>query len=190
VFMPNYRGTHSYGTEVASGSDDEAIDDILTGVRALVDAGVADERRLGVSGHSHGALVGPLAMARAKNFRAASFAEGVANSVVAYELMSEDANREIHDPIVGSSLYEAPHRYLDESPDLHFKGLSTAALFEGGAYTAALYMLGFPKAASRAGMPTEFVIYPQTAHNIAMPSLQREAAERNLEWFRRWLLTE
>ncbi|MGH8177869.1 MAG: prolyl oligopeptidase family serine peptidase [Steroidobacter sp.] len=190
VFMPNYRGTHSYGRQIATGSNEQAIDDIVTGVRKLVAEGVVDEHRLGVSGHSHGAFVGPLAMARAKNFRAASFAEGVANSVVAYELMSEDANREIHDAIVGASLYEAPQRYLDESPDLHFAGLSTAALFEGGAYTAALYMLGFTKAASRAGMPTEFVVYPQTAHNIAMPKLQREAAERNLDWFRSWLLGE
>jgi dipeptidyl aminopeptidase/acylaminoacyl peptidase len=189
VFLPNYRGTHSYGRQVATPvTGREPVEDIIAGVEHLVREGVADSGRLGISGHSHGALVGPLAMARAGNFRASSFAEGVANSVVMYELMSGDANREIHDPVVGASLYEAPERYLAESPDMHFEGVSTASLFEGGAYTAALYMLGFPKAAQRVGMPTEFVVYPRTAHNIEIPALRREAAVRNLDWFGFWLL--
>ena len=38
-----------------------------------------------------------------------------------YELMSEGANRAIHDRIVGAGLYDAPERYLAESPDLHFR---------------------------------------------------------------------
>jgi hypothetical protein len=51
----------------------------------------------------------------------------------------------------------------------------------------ALYMLGYPKAARRVGMPTEFIIYPKTGHNLAIPRLQREAAQRNLDWFEFWL---
>jgi dipeptidyl aminopeptidase/acylaminoacyl peptidase len=187
VFMPNYRGTHSYGRKIASPTDKEPLDDVITGVQSLIASGVADATRLGISGHSHGAMLGPLVMARAKTFRASSFAEGVSNSVVMYELMSDDANREIHDPIVGASLYDSPQRYLDESPDLQFAGVSTASLFEAGSNTAAILMLGFPKAARRAGMPTEFIVYPQTGHNLAIPRLQREAAQRNLDWFNFWL---
>lgn len=187
VFMPNYRGTHTYGRAVAEAQNDEALEDIIAGVQALVEAGDANPVRLGVSGHSHGAIVGPQVMAEEKSFRAASFAEGSANSVVMYELMSEQANLEIHDRILGVSLYESPQRYIDDSPDLHFAGVPTATLFEAGAYTAAIHMLGFPKAARRAGMPTEFVIYPQTQHNLSLPSLQKEAAVRNLDWFRFWL---
>jgi dipeptidyl aminopeptidase/acylaminoacyl peptidase len=188
VFLPNYRGTHSYGREVAASTSAQSVADIVAGVDHLVRRGVADPQRLGISGHSHGALIGPLAMARARSFAAASFAEGVANAVVMYELMSGDANRELHDALLGSSLYENPRRYLDESPDLQFAGLHTATLWEGGAQAAGLLMLGYPKAAARAGMPTEFILYPQTGHNIALPALQREAARRNLEWFERWLL--
>ena len=187
VFLPNYRGTHTYGRSIAAGEDDEPIDDIISGVRYLVSTGVADQDRLGISGHSHGAIVGPLAMARSGIFAASSFAEGASNSVVMYELMSGDANRQIHDPIMGASLYESPELYLKESPDLHLDGVDTAALFEAGAYVAAIHMLGFPKAAQRAGMPAEFIVYPQTGHNIVIPSLQRESAERNLDWFNFWL---
>jgi dipeptidyl aminopeptidase/acylaminoacyl peptidase len=188
VFMPNYRGTHSYGRQIATSTSDQAIGDIVTGVKNLIDSGIADAKRLGISGHSHGAIVGPLAMARAKFFAAASFAEGVANAIVMYEMMSEDANRQIHDATLGASLYQEPQRYLAESPDLQFDGVTSASLFEGGSDAAALLMLGFPKAARRVGMPTEFILYPRTGHNLVIPSLQREAAERNLDWFTFWLL--
>ena len=56
------------------------------------------------------------------------FAEGVANQAVMYELMSGDAYREIHDPIVGASLYESPGKYLEQSPDLQFAGLPPRAV--------------------------------------------------------------
>jgi dipeptidyl aminopeptidase/acylaminoacyl peptidase len=188
VFVPNYRGTHSYGRAVATSTSAQSAADVVTGVESLVRRGIADPRRLGICGHSHGAVIGPLAMARGRTFAAASFAEGVANAVVMYELMSDDANREIHDTLLGASLYEDPRTYLAESPDLQFAGLHTAALFEGGAQAAGLLMLGYPKAAARAGMPTEFIIYPQTGHNVSLPVLQREAAQRNLNWFEFWLL--
>ena len=187
VFFPNYRGTQSYGRKIASAQGNEAVDDVVAGVRMLVADGIADPQRLGLTGHSHGAIVGPQAMGQAKIFRAASFAEGSANSVVMYELMSEQANREIHDPILGVSLYDSPQRYIDDSPDLHLAGVATASLFEGGAYTAALHMLGYPKALRRAGAPTEFIVYPQTQHNLATPRLQRESAALNLDWFEFWL---
>lgn len=187
VFLPNYRGTHTYGRSVAVSDSDDPTDDIVSGVKHLVSEGVADPSRLGISGHSHGAFVGPLAMVRSNIFEASSFAEGMGNSVVMYELMSGDANRQIHDPIVGASLYEAPELYLAESADLQMEGVDTASLFEAGAYMTALYMLGLPKAAERAGMPSEFIVYPQTGHNIVIPSLQRESAQRNLEWFEFWL---
>lgn len=188
VFLPNYRGTHTYGRTIAAGPDRQAVDDIITGIRSLIASGIADEKRLGISGHSHGAMLGPLTMARAGFFRASSFAEGVANGVVMYELMSGQANREIHDTTSGGSLYDSPQLYLEQSADLKFSNLATASLFEAGSDAAALLMLGFPKAARRAGVPTEFIVYPQTGHNPTMPKLQKESAERNLAWFEFWLL--
>lgn len=64
VFIPNYRGTMSYGREFASPErmDGEPVDDILTGIKYLVASGVADPARLGITGHSHGAWLGPLAI--------------------------------------------------------------------------------------------------------------------------------
>ncbi len=78
VFFPNYRGSATFGVNFQKPKqlDAEPIDDVITGVRHLVDAGIADRTRLGLSGHSHGAWLGPMILTKFPVFRASSFAEG------------------------------------------------------------------------------------------------------------------
>ncbi|MEO1243752.1 MAG: prolyl oligopeptidase family serine peptidase [Pseudomonadota bacterium] len=192
VFIPNYRGTRTFGDEFdePESLDGEPVDDIITGIEYLIELGIADSERLAISGFSHGAWLAPLVMTRTKMFRAASFAEGPQNRIINYNFMPGFLQREIIDVQSGVSLYDDPQRYIDTSPDLHFAGLDTAILFEAGAKFAAIPMMGSPKAARRAGLPTEFVVYPKTSHTIKNLRLQKESAERNLDWFRFWLLNE
>lgn len=192
VFFPNYRGTFTFGDNFANPTnlDGEPVDDIVSGIEHLIQTGVADPARMGISGHSHGAWLAPLIMARNNMFRAGSFAEGTQNKIVNYSLTAGFLNREVHDVQYGASLYDNPGRYIALSPDLHFEGLDAAVLFEAGAKSLAVGMMGSPKAARRAGMPAEFIVYPKTGHNIQLPRLQKESAERNLDWFRFWLLDE
>ena len=189
VFLPNYRGTHTYGRAFASPKtlEGEPVADILSGVDSLVASGVADRDRLGISGHSHGGWLAPLAMAHGRYFRVGSFAEGSTNKVVNFALMSGDLNRQVHTPLAGASFYDDPQRYLEGTPELLYKGLSTATLFEAGATSLAIGMMSDAKATRHFGLPTEFIIYPRTGHNIALPVVQRESAERNLDWFDFWL---
>lgn len=187
VFFPNYRGTQSYGPAVGLPDDAKAVNDVISGVQALIDTGVADPAKVGLAGHSHGGLLGPRVLVGMNRFKASSFAEGMPDMVVTYQLMGGYLNREVHDPIIGASLYDDPQRYVDISAALHMKGVSTAMLVEAGAWGAAISNLSLPKAAKRAGMPTEYVVYPKTPHNLSTPSLQREAAQRNLDWFRFWI---
>jgi hypothetical protein len=107
-----------------------------------------------------------------------------------YELMAGQLNCDAHDPVNGGNLYDSPQRYLHLSPDLHFKGISTVNMIEAGAYCSAVPTLGFGKASRRLGLPTEVIVYPKTFHNVQIPNLQRESAERNLCWFRFWLKDE
>lgn len=192
VFIPNYRGTKTFGAEFfrPSALDGEPIQDIVSGIEFLVSKGIANPEQLAISGQSHGAWLGSLVMTRFKLFRAASFAEGAQNRVVSYELNSGFINKHVSDVQYGVSLYDDPVRYIGLSSDLHFKGLDTAVLFEAGAKVNALRMLGSPKAALRAGMPSELVVYPKTGHNIRIPQLKLESAARNLDWFRFWLLNK
>ncbi len=192
VFIPNYRGTKTFGDEFAHPAviDGEPVDDIVSGIEHLIGEGIGDPDRLAISGHSHGAWLASLVMTRAKLFRVGSFAEGTPNQIANYSLMPDWLNRNVHDINWGVSLYDDPQRYIDVSPELHFKGLDAAVLFEAGSKSLAINMMGSPKAARRAGMPVEFVVYPKTGHNIRLPRLKKESAERNIDWLRFWLLSE
>lgn len=192
VFVPNYRGTSSYGPKFMQPNrqDGSPVDDAITGVDALIAAGTADKTHLGICGESHGGWLGPIIVTRSKRFRAASFAEGTANWVVLYETMTGLLNREVHDTHVGVSLYDDPQRYLDLSPDLHLRGVRTPFLFEAGAWNSGISMVEFAKAARYYNVPAETVIYPRTSHYITDPELARDSAERNLDWFLFWLKGE
>lgn len=191
IFIPNYRGTQSYGRAFASPKrlDGEPADDVIAGVRKMIANGVADPARLGITGQSHGAWLGPVVMTREKIFRASSFAEGCSNDVVLYSLMPGDLNRQVHDVVtgLGKSFWDDPQPYLEGSPDMYFRGVRTASLWEAGAQSAAVMMFSYPKAARHFGAPSEFVVYPKTQHNPNLPAIQRESANRNLDWFAFWL---
>ncbi len=194
VFLPNYRGTLTYGEAFATPNrlDGEPLADVVMGIEHLIQSGVADPERLGITGHSHGAWLAPLMMVRERIFAAGSFSEGTQNKVLNYLMMPGDLNRRVHVPKTGygSSLFDNWRPYVRASADLHMQGLRTATLWEGGARSLAVLMISGAKAARHAGAPTEFIIYPQTDHNPHLPSIQRESAERNLDWFAFWLQKE
>ena len=190
VFIPNYRGTQSFGNNFVNprASDNEALEDVLTGIESLVARGTADPERLGLSGHSHGAWLGSQIVAREKDrFVAASFAEGPQNNTLTYLYSPMYLYERGYHELWGGGLWDRPERYLETSPEFHFDGVKTAIMFEAGAYSQAITMMGGPKAATQAGVATEFVIYPQTGHNLRDPDLKRASAMRNLEWFLFWL---
>ena len=193
TFFPNYRGSGTFGSvfHKPKKSDGEPIDDVITGVKSLVNAGIADKTRLGLSGHSHGGWLGPLALTRFPMFRACSFAEGWGNSVEAYELLNGKHVRQIFAPsLAGADLYDDPSRYLELSADLHFAEVRSANLFESGSESGLLEMLGLGKASAARGLPTESITYPLTGHNPADPLVQRDIARRNADWFLFWLRDE
>lgn len=191
VFIPNYRGTRSFGEEfadftVTASPDKEPVEDIVSGIEYLIAEGIADRDRLAISGHSHGGWLAPLVMTKMRSFIAGSFSEGFLNKIAHYSIMPMRITKSM-DRAYDVSLADDPQRYISLSPELHLKGLEAAVLFEAGAKSMAVGMIGAPNAAKRAGMPAEFIVYPKTRHNIRLPHLKLESAQRNLDWFNFWL---
>ena len=190
VFLPNYRGTGSFGKAFRQPRDIAEVpsDDILSGIAYLQQQGFIDSERIGIMGQSHGGWLGPYVMAKNKIFRAASFAEGSAELFSTYGHMPGWLNLNIHEFYYDASPYDDPQRYIALSPVFHFAGLRTPTLLEYGEQSLAVEGIEFQSALWRLGVPHELVIYPKTGHNIASPVLQLESMYRNLEWFDYWML--
>jgi dipeptidyl aminopeptidase/acylaminoacyl peptidase len=188
VFIPNYRGTKTFGRSFASPEtqDGTPVEDVVTGVEAVIRKSNVDRGRIGILGHSHGAWLGPMALTRSKLFSLGAFAEGAPNVATAFEMMPGALNRRVHAYSWNGSLYDNPSRYAELSPALHFRGQNAAFLFEAGARSVAPLMMSYPKAAQHAGLPSEFVIYPRTGHAFTDPTLGKLAAIRNLDWVSFW----
>lgn len=121
VFVPNYRGTGSYGKtfRTTSALDVEPVTDIIAGVDKLVRHGLADANRLSIAGHSHGCWLGALVAVRHRRFTAAACAEGAGNWTSTYGRNPGLLNLEIieHYWGGGTTPYDEPERYQRLSPD-------------------------------------------------------------------------
>ena len=189
VFLPNYRGTGSYGKRFREPTDNasEPVTDILSGIESLIAANLAARDRIGIMGQSHGFWLGALVMTRQPIFKAASLAEGSGNMITTYGQMPGWLNLNVHEYYGGSVPYLDPGPWLRHSPVFALENVTTPTLLEFGDQSLAVQGLEFMSALWRLGIPHELVVYPETGHNIAAPALELEAMQRNLDWFDYWM---
>jgi dipeptidyl aminopeptidase/acylaminoacyl peptidase len=191
VLRCNVRGSSGYGREFRyanygdwGGGDYE---DIMSGVDALIDRGVADPDRLGVMGWSYGGYMTSWIITQTDRFKAASVGAGVTN------LMSFTGTADIQSFIpdyFGGDFWNVLEDWRAHSAMFNVGGVSTPTLIQHGAEDARVPVSqGYElyHALVRQGVPTKMVVYPRQAHAILEPKLQLDAMWRNIEWFEQWL---
>jgi dipeptidyl aminopeptidase/acylaminoacyl peptidase len=115
VFMPDVRYRVGYPGQ-------SALDAVVPGVLRLIQQGFVDEARIGVQGHSWGGYQIAYLVTRTNLFRAAAAGAPVANMTSAYggirweSGMSRMFQYERTQSRIGATLWEAPMRYIDNSP--------------------------------------------------------------------------
>jgi dipeptidyl aminopeptidase/acylaminoacyl peptidase len=192
VLRPNVRGSSGYGREFRyanyqdwGGGD---YQDIMSGVDAMIQRGIADAERLGVMGWSYGGFMTSWIITQTKRFRAASVGAGVTN------LMSFTGTADIPGFIpdyFGGEFWDAFDRWRAHSAMFNVKGVSTPTLIQHGEQDLRVPISqGYElyNALKRQGVPTRMVVYPRQPHGIQEPKLQLDAMKRNLEWFQQWVL--
>lgn len=194
VFIPNYRGTDSFGKEFQqpTARDGEPVQDVLSGIEYLISNKQIDNERLGIMGHSHGGWLGPQVIAEKPMFLAASFAEGVGSYLSLYGQTHGFGSVDILEhEIADGTPYENPERYLELSPaflDAFTK--QTPTLLEYGRESLAFQGMEMGRALWRHGTPHKFVIYPEEGHGLNNLSARVESMKRNLNWFQQWIPTD
>ena len=192
VFLPNYRGSVGRGVEytIANHGDrgGKDFEDILDGVDALVERGIADPDRLGIGGWSYGGFMSSWAVTQTDRFKASVVGEGITNW---YSLMGMAPvpvwNAEAHFLVWH---YDDPEAYWKFSPVLQVKNVKTPTLMiwgEKDPFIPPSQGREFFRGLRYYGVPSELVIYPREGHGFREPLHRKDAYRRVLEWYERWV---
>ncbi len=191
VFMPMPRGGHGYGSAglraIIGNWGIVDYQDIMSGVDALVERGIADPERLGVAGGSYGGYMTNWIVTQTDRFRAASSWAGVCDLADLYSL--SDAG----DFTLGyfGTPWDNPQAYRRHSPITYLGAMNTPLLIQHGAVDDRVptsEAIQCHKILAAQGKPAILEIYPRAGHVAFEPRMQMEIQARNLQWFRQHLL--
>ncbi|UCG16255.1 MAG: S9 family peptidase [Phycisphaerales bacterium] len=193
LFSPNYRGSTGYGSQFTSDlvgrENDIEVEDILKGVDALVDQGIADPDRLGVMGWSNGGFLTNCLIARTDRFKAASSGASVLDMIIQWG--SEDTPGHVVNFMQGL-VWDKPDAYRKASPIYNLHRVRTPTLIHVGGSDARC-----PRAHSEAlyralkhylDVPVELVVYPGEGHGLRKYENRKAKMEWDLAWFDKYLL--
>jgi dipeptidyl aminopeptidase/acylaminoacyl peptidase len=191
VLEPNPRGSYGRGRKFAEmvvgdmgGADAR---DILSGVDALVEQGLADPERIGVTGGSYGGFMSCWLPAIDQRFRA-SVAISPVTDWYSQHFNSNIGHRD------ADFLRDRPERpggeYHARSPVLAADRVRTPTLLTAGLRdrcTPPGQAIEFYRALRSLGVPTEVVVYPNEGHGVRNLPAAIDAAARAVAWFERYM---
>ena len=194
VMMPNYRGSAGYGAEFRAlnvrnlGVGDAW--DVLSGIQALVDRGIADPDRVAAMGWSQGGYISAFLTTSSDRFRAISVGAGISNWMTYY------VNTDIHSftrEYLEATPWDDPEIYAKTSPMTYIRQASTPTLIQHGEFDARVptpnaYELY--QGLQDVGVDTRLIIYKGFGHGITKPRERLAAMWHNWEWFARHIWGE
>ncbi|MEW6732025.1 MAG: S9 family peptidase [Acidobacteriota bacterium] len=192
VLMPNYRG--SIGRGVSFGMADQGdmggkeFTDIMDGIDMLIQRGIVDGNRMGISGWSYGGYMTAWAVTQTDRFKLGIMGAGIANWV---SFMSQTdipyENAEAH---WGDALFKDSKIYADRSPVEHVAKARTPVLILHGAADPRVPLAQGQEFYARLrfqGVTTSLAIYPREGHGLGEAAHQLDAIRRMNEWVDKYL---
>ncbi|MFI6945796.1 alpha/beta hydrolase family protein [Streptomyces sp. NPDC050422] len=187
VLLPNPRGSNGRGLEHAravvgdvGGAD---LDDVLSGVRHLTDAKLADPDRTAVLGHSYGGFLAAQAAARTDVFRAAVVVSAPTDWLSFTHTSNIGGGYDRAYEIGGP---DAPQELIRRSPVFARGGSGTPTLIVHGSadrVTPVGQAHELYRSLLRAGhAPVELYVYPDEGHEFADGGHLLDAAARVEQW--------
>lgn len=192
VVSINPRGSSGQGFDFARaiyadwGNKDSS--DILAGLDDLQAKGLIDPNRIGLEGWSYGGMLTHYLVARDTRFKAAVSGAGATNVFATFG----------HDMYIREYLYElgapwenmAAYQRLSQ-PFLQANKIKTPTLFQCAELDFNVPCIGAEQmfqALKILDVPTQLVIYPDQYHGLDIPTYIEDRMQRNLNWFKRFLL--
>lgn len=193
---PNYRGSTGYGdtflTDLIGRKNEVDVADILSGVDALIAAGIADSTRMAVQGWSNGGYLTNCIITRDTRFKAASSGAGVFDTVMQWSI--EDTPGHVINFSGGLPWEKAGETMHRTSPLYDVENVTTPTLIHVGENDERV-----PAEHSRAlfralhhylGVPSELVVYPGEGHGLTKYSHRKAKINWDQRWFEHYVLDQ
>jgi dipeptidyl aminopeptidase/acylaminoacyl peptidase len=187
VFLPNSRGSSGRGREFVrrilgdmGGADTY---DYLSGLDHLVERGIADPRRLGVTGGSYGGFMSCWLIAQDTRFAAAVPVASITNHVTEHLLSCLPHFTTL---FLEDTYTNCNGKYFERSPIMHAHKVKTPTLSVCGALdrcTPPEESAQFHTALLENGTRSVLVTYPEEGHGIRKLPANIDFAARLVAWF-------
>jgi dipeptidyl aminopeptidase/acylaminoacyl peptidase len=191
VLRANPRGSTNYGLQFRSSNVDDwgggDYADLMSGVDAVIQMGVADPNRLAVMGWSYGGYMTNWVVSQTNRFKCAATGAGLSNLISMWG--TNDIPSTLDDYFEGA-WYEQPERYIRMSPLAHIGNAKTPTLIlHGEADIRVPTSQGYEmyNALKRLGVPAEMVVYPRTPHGPQEPKFVLDIMHRHIDWVAKYL---
>lgn len=187
VFMPNYRGSTGKGIEFAEANIGDMggkdFQDIMLGVDALIQRGIADSQRMGFGGWSYGGYLTAWAITQTNRFKAAVAGAAITNWTSFHGTSYLSAWDELH---YEANPYEHNGKYDKFSPMRHIEKAKTPTLILHGQKDGDVPVSQgheLYRALKERGIDTELVIYPREPHAVTETPHVKDLITRVCDWF-------
>ncbi len=197
VFYPNYRGSTGRGIDFAFSSQADLagaeFDDIVDGVDYLIEIGLADPDRVGMTGKSYGGY----ATAWMSTYYSSSFAASVMYVGVSDNISKwgeSDIPEELYLVHTRKRLWSDWDWFLRRSPIYHVENAETPILIIHGADDTRVHPsqsleLYRHLKVRKPNLPVRLVNYPGEGHTISSSSAKLDYTYRMFRWFDTYLMT-
>ncbi len=192
VLAPNPRGSEGYGDKFGQANRYDLgggdYRDIMRGVDAVIQSGIADSTRLGVIGGSYGGYMTNWIISQTQRFKAAVSMFGIFSLLTDWSNSVQPSWEKMY---FGSYYWENLEPYLKHSPAFYVTKIHTPVLILHGKNDQMTFISNSKEmyqALHILKRPVEFVVYPREGHGISRePNHRVDVYRRALKWFDQYL---
>ena len=188
---PNVRGSSGYTDELLRGNMYDIgggdYEDLMTGVDAVVEMGLADEDELGLRGWSYGGILGGWTITQTNRFKGASVGAMVSDWTSEY---GPGFNHDVSLWYIGGTPWDNPEAWRERSPLTHVANIETPTLVLHGMNdrtdTEPQSMMFF-QALKDQGKETRYIRFPREPHGFREPRHQRTRDIEEIRWIQKYV---
>lgn len=191
VLLPNPRGSTGRGTEYMNANASDIgggeFRDLMTGLDALIERGIADPDRLGIGGWSWGGYMTAWSVTQTSRFKAAVMGAGLPN-MISDNYIGDIPSANLS--YFSESAAHNPEPYWERSAIRYIRNVTTPVLILHGEADDRVHPMQGKEmyvALRTLGVPTEFVTYPREGHGIRERKHQIDLMNRVIGWYDRYL---